>query len=103
MVEGLRRSIQRGAVLMQGDDEHGGKGWHSVAMGGLWVLVLLFAGWVWAEAKDAREEMAQTIRVHAQQSAADRERIAILEESTRNMRESLQRIETGVNELRRGR
>lgn len=102
MVEGLRRSIQRGAVLMQ-DHESGGKNWQQIALGGLWVLVLLFAGWVWTEAKDAREDMAAAIRVHAQQSSADRERIAILEEAARNTRESLQRIEAGVNELRRGR
>jgi hypothetical protein len=69
----------------------------------LWVVVLLFAGWMWSDSRDQRKVMADELfKVRADQQSAT-ERIAIQEESMRNVRESLKRIEDGVNALNRER
>ena len=69
----------------------------------LWLVVILFAGWLWSNTNEARADMNREIaKVRAEQQI-DKERIATLEEATRNIRESLSRIEDGVNNLNRER
>ena len=74
--------------------------WKNALIGGLWAMLLLFAAWAYADSRSARAEAAATDLRLSQQVQEDRERIATLEEAMRGMRESLARIESGVNELR---
>lgn len=92
-MEGLRRSMERGAIAA---DREGDSGWRQAVIAGLGALVLLIAGWVWQDAQQAKNDTATTIRQFG-------ERLATQEEATRGVRESLIRIENGVNELRRDR
>lgn len=71
-----------------------GSGWQKTAIAALWAVLLLFATWVYSDAQAARADMAKTIQ-------ASVERIATLEEAVRGLNRSLDRIEAGVNELRR--
>lgn len=71
-------------------------GWQKLVISALGAIVLLVAGWVWADAQQAKTDTANTIRQFG-------ERLATQEEATRGVRESLIRIENGVNELRRDR
>lgn len=89
---GLREALRAGRV----DMENGRNAWQKPVIAALWGLVLLFAGWSWSDAKDTRERLAL-------QQQTSLERIATLEEAARNTRDALQRIEAGVNELRRER
>jgi peptidoglycan hydrolase CwlO-like protein len=70
-----------------------GNGWKTAALGALWAVLMAMFGWIATSATTANADLAKTI-------SADQQRIAILEESQRNMRDSLKRIEDGVNELR---
>lgn len=72
-----------------------GNGWQRPAIAGLWAILLILVGWIYSDAATARAEQGKAIQALS-------ERVAIQEEATRNIRESLLRIETGVNELRRG-
>jgi hypothetical protein len=74
--------------------ESNGSGWKTTAIGALWVVLLMVVGWIATDATTARTKMADQI-------AESQQRIAILEESQRNLRESLKRIEDGIDELRR--
>jgi hypothetical protein len=69
-------------------------GWQKTVIGALGAIVLLVAGWVWADAQQTRTDTAKTIQQFG-------ERLATQEEATRGVRESLIRIENGINELRR--
>jgi hypothetical protein len=71
-------------------------GWQKFVIAALGAIVLLVAGWVWTDAQDAKKDTANTIRQFG-------ERLATQEEAMRGVRESLIRIEAGVNELRRDR
>ena len=71
-------------------------GWQKFVIAALGAIVLLVAGWVWSDAQDVKKETATTIRQFG-------ERLATQEEAMRGVRESLIRIEAGVNELRRER
>lgn len=65
--------------------------------------MLLFSGWMWsantAALKDASEKQAALETIVRQ----SQERIATLEEAMRGVARSLDRIEGGVNEIRRDR
>lgn len=71
-------------------------GWQKAAIVALWAVLLMLVGWIYSDAAQARAEQTKTIQALS-------ERVATQEEATRNVRESLARIETGVNELRRER
>jgi septal ring factor EnvC (AmiA/AmiB activator) len=73
--------------------ERNGNGWKTTALGAVWGLLILVAGWIATDATTARTKMADDL-------ASDRQRIAVLEERDRNVRESLVRIEHGVDDLR---
>lgn len=74
--------------------EDEGPGWRPTLMQMLWAVLLLVVGWVATDATSARVKMADDIATAAQ-------RIAILEESNRNMRDSLTRIESVLEDIRR--
>jgi type VI protein secretion system component VasK len=104
-MEGLRRSIERGAVVTT----NGNASWQKPAIAGLWALVILFAGWMWNmnEASQKAAEAAQKAAAAKTDAAIEtvhqtQERIATLEEAVRGLTRSLDRIEAGVDELRRG-
>lgn len=76
-------------------------GWPVKALSAALILAMSLAGWVWTanttaiqETKDRQASAEQVIHQNEQ-------RIAVLEEAVRNQRESLQRIENGVDDLRR--
>jgi hypothetical protein len=73
-----------------------GNGWKTPAIGALWAILLLLAGWFVQDSAAFRSEITKQIG----ESTA---RIAVLEEANRNIRESLARIEAGVGELRQER
>lgn len=68
--------------------------WQRAVIAGLWAVLLLLVGWIYADASSARADQLKITQ-------ALTERVAILEEANRNVRESLKRIEDGINELRR--
>lgn len=90
-----RLHINRDNGIYEPFREAGDGGWRGVLIAGLGAIVLLVAGWVWNDAQQAKNDTATTIRQFG-------ERLATQEEATRGVRESLIRIENGVNELRRG-
>jgi hypothetical protein len=94
-MDGLRRSIERGAVVTQ-DRTTNGNGWQKPAIAGLWAVLLLFAGWIWTMNAQAQRDASEKLQ-------SSQERIATLEEAVRGLTHSLDRIEAGVNELRRDR
>lgn len=71
-----------------------GNGWKTAALGALWAVLMAVVGWNATNAANANAQLSKMV-------ADDQQRIAILEEAQRNMRESLKRIEDGVDELRR--
>jgi sigma54-dependent transcription regulator len=73
---------------------NGNGGWRSYLLGTSGALLFALVGWTATDAATARTEMSREL-------AASAQRIATLEEANRNMRESLARIEAGVDELRR--
>jgi hypothetical protein len=77
--------------------------WQKPAVAGLWAVVILFAGWMWnanaAALKDMSDRQLQTEEVVHQ----NQQRIATLEEAIRGLTRALDRIENGVNDLRRER
>lgn len=71
-----------------------GESWQRPLIGVLYGVLFAIVAWMANDAATARAEMTKQINDSVQ-------RIAILEESNRNMRDSLLRIESGVDELRR--
>lgn len=71
-----------------------GNGWRSTLLGALWGVLLLIMGWVATDASTKQAEMSRDI-------AALSQRVAISEESNRNMRDSLARIEGVLEDIRR--
>lgn len=71
-----------------------GNGWKTTVMGALWGVLVLLVGWIATDASTSRAEMQKDIAASARQ-------IAILEESNRNMRDTLSRIEDVVEDIRR--
>lgn len=82
--------------INSGGDDQGRDAWRPTLMHGMWAVLILMVSWMATDAASARKEMSEQI-------ASSVQRIATLEESNRNMRESLQRIESGINELRQQR
>lgn len=76
------------------DRRDGADGWRPTLMQGLAVVLMAVAGWVATDWTTARAKMADEI-------AASSQRIAVLEESNRNMRESQARIEATLEDIRR--
>jgi phage shock protein A len=102
-MEGLRRSIERGVVMTterysNGSNSNGG--WQKAALAALWAVVMLFAGWMYSSSADAARKDADARAETSRTVQALSERLATQEEATRNIRESLRRIEEGVNDLR---
>jgi hypothetical protein len=77
-----------------------GNGWQKPAIAGLWALVILFAGWMWLANTAALKDGADQQRATEALVRQSQERIATLEEAVRGLTRSLDRIETGVNDLR---
>jgi hypothetical protein len=71
-----------------------GNNWQKAALGALWGVLMLLGSVAMANAHATQIEQAKVIGAQA-------ERIARLEASIEDTRESLHRIEDGVNELRR--
>lgn len=69
----------------------------------LWVVVLMFAGWAWADAKEAQAETRQQLTQLSERQGATDRNVAVLQEIAANQKEALVRIETGVNEIRSNR
>lgn len=70
------------------------EGWRPTVMQGLWVILIMIVGWIATDATAARAQMAKDVAVNSQ-------RIAVVEEAQRNIRDSQQRIETTLDEIRR--
>jgi hypothetical protein len=73
-----------------------GNGWQKTALAALWAVSFALAAWTWQTTADAQRDTATKLQ-------ASQERIATLEEAVRGLTRSLDRIEAGVNELRRDR
>lgn len=71
-----------------------GNGWRSTLMGWGFVAFMASVGWIATDAQTARNELTTQINAQARQ-------IATLEESNRNIRDSLERIERMLYELQR--
>lgn len=97
-MEGLKRSIERGVVVTDGNGS-----WKNAALHVLWALIVAIMGWFLTESGTEREHARTDNQRLQQERVVDNARISVLEEQFRNLRESLQRIETGVDELRKDR
>jgi hypothetical protein len=104
---GLIKAMERKVIAFDDEGEHmgpqsngSGSSWRTAAISGLGAVVLLLSGWSYADSRAAQQQSSATISALADAQRIDRERIAILEEANRNVRESLQRIESVVNEIR---
>ena len=75
-------------------------GWQKAAIAGLWAVVLLFSGWMWNTNATALKDASAQQQQLAAAVSASQQRIATLEEAVRGLTRSLDRIETGVNDLR---
>lgn len=73
---------------------NGENGWRPTVMQWLWAALLLLVGWMATEATTARAKMTDEL-------ASSVQRIAVLEESNRNIRESQSRIEAVLEDIRR--
>lgn len=71
-----------------------GNGWRSTLLGALFVALMAVVGWIATDLQTSRGEMAKELSEH-------RQRIAILEEANRNSAASQDRIERGVEDIRR--
>lgn len=74
--------------------EDGSQGWKSAAIGALWAVLLLVVGWIATTATTKSAEAEKRLN-------AAEQRIAIVEESNKGMQRSLERIEAGIDEMRR--
>lgn len=83
--------------------ESNGNGWKTAAISALGGALLLLAGWTWSGANDTSRDIQQRIQAVQAETKALSERVATQEEATRNIREALQRIENGINEMRQDR
>lgn len=73
---------------------NGNGGWRTAALSASGAILFGVIGWVATDATTQRDKMAGDI-------AASAQRIAVLEESNRNIRESQQRIEKMLEDIRR--
>lgn len=83
--------------------DHNGNGngaWKTAAIGGLWGILLLIAGWALADSSSARKEFRDADVTLRQQMSDTQQRVAALEAALKYQSEALQRIEAGVDELR---
>lgn len=76
-------------------------GWQVKALGAALLLAMSLAGWLWTANTTAIQDNKEKQEVTARTLQRVAERIAVQEEAVRNQRETLQRIENGVDELRR--
>lgn len=84
-------------------DEHGNGGWQKTALTALWAVLMVVAGWIYADARATQNQQREDIAAIQKQASLDQQRIAISEEAIRQMQRSLDRIESGVEELKRRR
>lgn len=82
---------------------NGNSGWRGVALSALFAVLLAVAGWTATDSQTARNDMRADIVALQKERAADAQRIATLEEGMRQLLRYLDRIESGVDELRRRR
>ena len=73
--------------------ERAGDGWSAKIMHAMWAVIILILGYMLTSTDAARSKLIDQVN-------SDTQRIGVLEEQNRNTRESLQRIENGVYELR---
>jgi hypothetical protein len=73
---------------------NGNGGWRAAALTAVGTVLFAIVGWIATDATNARTKMADDIAGQAQ-------RIAVLEESNRNVRESQARIEKLLEDIRR--
>lgn len=78
-------------------------GWRATLLGALFVVFMAVVGWVATDAQTARTQAQQQLDAQAKQLSDQAQRIAIVEEALRGVTRTLDRIEDGVNELRRER
>ena len=85
-----------------------GSNWKNVALSAMWAVLLLFAGWMVADSRASRDELRAEIAqirtqyvTDQQQASIDRQRIATMEEAIRQMTRSMDRIEAGIEDLKR--
>lgn len=78
-----------------------GNGWRSTIMGGLFTVLVLVIGWIATDVQTSRAEMTRKISEEQQKNSDQAQQIAVLEEAMRGLMRSVDRIESGVNELRR--
>lgn len=71
-----------------------GNGWKSTLLSICGAVLMLIAGWIATDLSTTKAEMSRDL-------AAITQRTAILEESNRNLRDSLARIESVLEEIRR--
>jgi hypothetical protein len=76
-------------------------GWQVKGLSAALLLVMSLAGWVWTANTTAIQDNKEKQEATARMLQRVAERIAVQEEAVRNQRETLQRIENGVDELRR--
>lgn len=73
---------------------NGNGGWRTAALSASGAILFAIVGWIATDATDSRNKMSAEIAANAQ-------RIAVLEESNRNVRESQARIEKLLEDIRR--
>jgi hypothetical protein len=79
---------------MNEQSRNGNGGWRAAALTAAGTVLFGIVGWIATDATNARAKMADDIAGQAQ-------RIAVLEESNRNVRESQARIEKLLEDIRR--
>lgn len=77
--------------------------WKNAALHVMWAFIVAVMGWFLTESSTDRDRVRVDTQRIEQRQSIDNARISVLEEQFRNNRETLQRIESGVEELRRSR
>lgn len=67
-----------------------------LAISALWAVLLLVAGWGFVDSRDARAETRDAINQIRIDGSKTTERVAVMEETIRNQKEQLNRIERAV-------
>lgn len=76
------------------DDDDRRDGWPKPLVGVLGIVLMAVFGFIATDYATTKSEMVKQINNNSQ-------RLAVLEEANRNVRESLARIENGIEEIRR--
>lgn len=90
-----------GVSIMADHNGNANGAWKTVVISGLWAILLLIAAWALADSSAARREFREADASLRQEVSETKQKAAVLEEALKNQREQLQRIEAGVDELRK--